>query len=182
MKVNLMSAALLLSLSLLGCKSGDCTNGIQDGKETGIDCGGECPKCITTSTPVEKSDDSLSGKWILKKFEFRAKGQELSYLYGYAFFNPEGPYLQLLEDSSFITTIPPLLSMENHSNTSYPFNLVDGSWKWSHDDLFTFTSENNTTLFLEINYHSQDSLVMTSYPNGTLSGDTTHVFYLKKAE
>lgn len=180
MKVNLMIAVLLSGVTLLSCKSGDCTNGIQDGKETGIDCGGECPKCVTTSAPVEKSEENLTGKWMLKKFEFRAMGQELSYIYGYAFFNPDDPYLQLDEDSSFSMTIPPHFNMTNNAS-SYPFNSIDSSWKWFHDDLFTFRSTNNTTLFLEINHHSQDSLVMTSYPNGTLSGDTTHIFYFEKA-
>lgn len=33
----------------LDCVTSDCSDGIQNGDETGIDCGGSCPPCITTS-------------------------------------------------------------------------------------------------------------------------------------
>lgn len=32
---------------LFSCNSSDCANGIQDGNETGVDCGGDCPNCAT---------------------------------------------------------------------------------------------------------------------------------------
>ena len=32
---------------MISCNPTDCTNGIQDGNETGIDCGGNCPPCAT---------------------------------------------------------------------------------------------------------------------------------------
>ena len=45
---------------LLSCKkdepvepTANCTNGIQDGDETGIDCGGSCPSCFTPAEPFE---------------------------------------------------------------------------------------------------------------------------------
>tara|TARA_B110000285_G_scaffold32349_1_gene33673 strand:+ start:2409 stop:2999 length:591 start_codon:yes stop_codon:yes gene_type:complete len=31
---------------MFSCNSSDCTNGIQDGNETGVDCGGNCPNCL----------------------------------------------------------------------------------------------------------------------------------------
>jgi len=39
----------ILLIILSSCNPVDCTNGIQDGDETGIDCGGSCPNCVTSS-------------------------------------------------------------------------------------------------------------------------------------
>ena len=33
---------------MFSCNPTDCTNGVQDGNETGIDCGGNCPPCTTS--------------------------------------------------------------------------------------------------------------------------------------
>jgi uncharacterized protein (TIGR02145 family) len=35
---------------LFSCNTPDCTNGEQDGNETGIDCGGDCPPCQNNNT------------------------------------------------------------------------------------------------------------------------------------
>jgi len=37
---------------MFSCNSTDCTNGVQDGNETGIDCGGDCPNCLSSPTPT----------------------------------------------------------------------------------------------------------------------------------
>lgn len=59
----------LLSFSLLiACSSPNCTNGLQDGTETAIDCGGDCPPCpapvlvppVPTYTATELA---LEGLW-----------------------------------------------------------------------------------------------------------------------
>jgi len=43
---------------LFSCNTADCTNGEQDGNETGIDCGGDCPPCPTpTPTPTAPVTD-----------------------------------------------------------------------------------------------------------------------------
>lgn len=47
-KNNFMKNLILLTMVsfMFACNSTDCTNGIQDGNETGIDCGGsECATC-----------------------------------------------------------------------------------------------------------------------------------------
>ncbi|MGC4063312.1 MAG: hypothetical protein QM784_01390 [Polyangiaceae bacterium] len=36
-----------------------CSNGVKDGSETGIDCGGSCAACVTYVTSQPKSDDNL---------------------------------------------------------------------------------------------------------------------------
>ena len=50
---------ILLSL-LCACTGSDCNNGIQDGNETGIDCGGNCAACVATTLETQ-----LSGDWHL---------------------------------------------------------------------------------------------------------------------
>ena len=40
-----IALTFILFLMLFSCKHSDCTNGIKDGDETGIDCGGDCPNC-----------------------------------------------------------------------------------------------------------------------------------------
>jgi hypothetical protein len=69
------SAVLLvvLSMSLIGCRkeeakehpsnyykfSSDCTNGIQDGDETGVDCGGNCEPCETVDLSCNMSNNTF---------------------------------------------------------------------------------------------------------------------------
>ncbi len=56
----LLSAFFLASLFLVSCESEplapSCTDGIQNGTETGIDCGGDCPPCATT---VEEDKENI---------------------------------------------------------------------------------------------------------------------------
>lgn len=41
-------AVLVCFLGMVGCESEyTCDNGVQDGNETGTDCGGDCPACVT---------------------------------------------------------------------------------------------------------------------------------------
>lgn len=42
---------------MFACNSTDCTNGVQDGTETGIDCGGDCPVCETCSDGILNQDE-----------------------------------------------------------------------------------------------------------------------------
>lgn len=52
----------MVSITMLSCNSSDCANGIQDGNETGIDCGGDCANC----PPVVSSTESqLEGDWYM---------------------------------------------------------------------------------------------------------------------
>lgn len=53
---------LIVNIILFGCQQADCTNGIQDGDETDIDCGGLCEPCpeIINLTPLEQA---INGKW-----------------------------------------------------------------------------------------------------------------------
>lgn len=48
---------LILGLSLIACSGPDCSNGIMDNNETNIDCGGDCPPCVTAM------EQSLEGMW-----------------------------------------------------------------------------------------------------------------------
>lgn len=45
--IRLLFLGILSSL-MFSCNPTDCTNGVQDGNETGIDCGGNCPPCTTS--------------------------------------------------------------------------------------------------------------------------------------
>ena len=44
--IRLLFLGILSSL-IFSCNPTNCTNGVQDGNETGIDCGGNCPPCAT---------------------------------------------------------------------------------------------------------------------------------------
>jgi PKD repeat protein len=46
----------------LGCTSGACTNQVQDGNETGVDCGGACGACESASCLV--GEDCASGSCV----------------------------------------------------------------------------------------------------------------------
>ena len=51
-----------MSLVLLGCQPVDCNNGVQDGNETGIDCGGNCPPC-SSGNPQNTPPTDLLKLW-----------------------------------------------------------------------------------------------------------------------
>lgn len=69
-----LTAALVLS-SLCGCRKeeekelfpnhefqgSNCNNGIQDGTETGVDCGGTCSDCITVDLSCNQANNTI--KW-----------------------------------------------------------------------------------------------------------------------
>lgn len=74
MKKLLMNLMVILSLAVVfSCGKDDdemmiienCTDGIQNGTETGIDCGGDCSPCVTTveedKANVQRSFDDLTG-------------------------------------------------------------------------------------------------------------------------
>jgi len=45
----------------LGCPASSCTNGIKDGNETDVDCGGSCPSKCATGRSCAANPDCLSG-------------------------------------------------------------------------------------------------------------------------
>lgn len=60
-KKNYYSLLLsIFSYLIVGCSGADCNNGIQDGNEIDIDCGGDCPTCVPVPTSLEQD---LSGIW-----------------------------------------------------------------------------------------------------------------------
>jgi len=74
MKKLLMNLMVILSLAVVfSCGKDDdemmiienCTDGIQNGTETGVDCGGDCSPCVTTveedKENVQRSFDDLTG-------------------------------------------------------------------------------------------------------------------------
>lgn len=56
---------MVFSITMLSCTGADCTNGIQDGDETDIDCGGTCPPCPIPAPIMTPLETSLLGKWQL---------------------------------------------------------------------------------------------------------------------
>ena len=52
----------MVSITMLSCNSSDCSNGIQDGNETGVDCGGNCIACPTTPS-LTPQHTALLGLW-----------------------------------------------------------------------------------------------------------------------
>lgn len=65
----------LLIVQLFSCKDKiNCGNGIKDGDETGIDCGGSCKSC--TTAPLTISDDYstlILGDWKLTKAYYKSE-------------------------------------------------------------------------------------------------------------
>lgn len=53
---------LFLFMLISSCSSPNCTNNIQDGTETGIDCGGSCPPCPAPAYTV--TELALKGLWL----------------------------------------------------------------------------------------------------------------------
>ena len=64
---------MVFSITMLSCSGPDCSNGIQDGTETGIDCGGDCAPCTVTPSAVEQS---LEGMWYLHRTVYHIMGTE----------------------------------------------------------------------------------------------------------
>ena len=50
--------------SMISCNHDDCANSVQDGTETGIDCGGDCPPCSVPSNNFPNNNTSNSTGFI----------------------------------------------------------------------------------------------------------------------
>lgn len=70
MKKLVLTGFTLTAMIFMGCSSDDaapleqlstCTDGIQNGNETGIDCGGPCASCVTGGGNGGGQDEDLSG-------------------------------------------------------------------------------------------------------------------------
>ncbi len=57
---NLSLFALIISLCACTTNNSDCTNGVKDGNEAGVDCGGDCAPC-----PISYPDSSTHGANVL---------------------------------------------------------------------------------------------------------------------
>lgn len=57
---------IMVSITMLSCQNSDCSNGIQDGNETGIDCGGDCVACQPQSI-ASSTEQQLAGTWYFDK-------------------------------------------------------------------------------------------------------------------
>jgi len=49
---------LILTTLFLSCQQQDCTDGIQNGNETGVDCGGNCPACPTCFDGIQNGTET----------------------------------------------------------------------------------------------------------------------------
>lgn len=54
----------VVAITMLSCQNSDCSNGIQDGNETGVDCGGDCIACTTT---LGSTEQDMEGMWYFDK-------------------------------------------------------------------------------------------------------------------
>lgn len=54
-------AFALGAIFLAACQSSDCSNGQQDGNETGVDCGSDCAPCNTSN--LNNTEILLQGLW-----------------------------------------------------------------------------------------------------------------------
>lgn len=55
----------LFCIILIGCNKNHCINGVQDGNETGVDCGGDCPPCDASGNVTQYTIDDIAGLWYV---------------------------------------------------------------------------------------------------------------------
>ncbi len=59
---------IMVTITMLSCQSTDCSNGIQDGTETGIDCGGDCIACQQQqNNNITSTEQQMEGTWYFHK-------------------------------------------------------------------------------------------------------------------
>lgn len=102
-------ALVLTTLSFTSCNKSDCADGVMNGNETGIDCGGECAACATCTDGIMNGDETgvdCGGSCSacaagLQEKEYQSSGTNvaplLTALFGtdsiYADFNLDNTYL-----------------------------------------------------------------------------------------
>jgi hypothetical protein len=79
----------LLSITLInGCKKNDnapdpCANGVKDGSETAVDCGGNCNACAAASWRIKKVTAINSNGTFTDDYTYDNKGQITSHTWSY---------------------------------------------------------------------------------------------------
>ena len=63
--IGILGALLFAS----SCHRTDCSNGLEDPGEAGVDCGGSCPDCPFPSDSLTKTGKRLLGNWKLRSIE-----------------------------------------------------------------------------------------------------------------
>ena len=141
---------IMVSITMLSCNSTDCNNGIQDGNETGIDCGGDCINCITPPNPAPTTIESqLAHIWYL---HYNIYGQDTTFF---------APTLTCIYELTLITH--PTISEYYiaYNGLGGCSNGIETGWFVNNDGLF------NDQYFIEI--LTADSLhLKANYDGGYL--------------
>ncbi len=125
------------AINLIGLKSQDapqstCSDGIMNGTETGIDCGGDCPACINNdddndddnNDEVVISTTELVGYYFEQDMEGWGRGGSHAARV-YSIHSPEGFYSLRLRNGQGIASsvISPLVSLENVDSLRIDFSF-----------------------------------------------------------
>ncbi len=129
---------IMVSITMLSCNSSDCNNGIQDGNEIGIDCGGNCPACPSFSSTML----ALEGDW----YWAYTLAYDSLYLYDNAYSNNSFCRVTLTLDAYQNNT-------QNNTDAWWCYGQVAGC-NYPAEQVWTFNDINNvigaTWLVLEV--------------------------------
>ncbi len=186
----LQAISLLAFLGFaISCKeNANCNNGIMNGNETGIDCGGDCPACPVTN----EADPRLFGNWYLAYFDSLDFFDDIHL----KVFTGANYRVEIINENTS-TTDTPIYKIKGGlgSNNSYP---TEGTLTYNAATIAKIQKLNNDTLIYDgyvyvknaspyegeppylkfrlytINNECGDSSIITSQSNGTSS---TNLFY-----
>ncbi len=164
-RLPLFLPAAVLALILLACNgNSDCTNGIQDGNETGVDCGGNCPSCSSSSSNNNNTNNSnlppaalTNGVWyenyIVNTGGSGIAGSELVYINN----NPR--------TVDFLTTLSPIYPGYYNLNASPYCSTLSGTM-FLAADMYNYNNGkiNDVLGSADIIQLTNDSLVLKKSP------------------
>lgn len=129
MKSILISFCAILIIGFYSCDKSSCTDGIKNGDESGIDCGGDCGDCL-----------SFVGLW--KVDEFTANGNNI-----FQTFSLENIYYDFASATNVKIVSANLQGKLTTNNTTYILDHGNNSFALS-DITYTFTVESSSRVAL----------------------------------
>lgn len=152
-----------MSTVLLACQPVDCTNGVQDGNETGVDCGGGCNNScmnldsLVANNPVLKE---IQGKWYSNAvISFDKKSDGLSSVLNSSIAFSTCP-LEFTKSNMYFTSnyfnadlLGDLQKSGSSNNCSYPqvsryqLNIEDNTLSINGSNLFSMNPATQTMYF-----------------------------------
>lgn len=164
----------LAILFLLGaCQSTDCTNGVQDQGETGVDCGGPCPACsnINVSSVTPCYQDIQNYNWVASsEVDFFTSTGAGNYATKFRF-----------TDSSFIKYFHYISGSDTLIDTLENLNIVWGlAPTWQETDStcwYIVHVPSNDINYYRLDEEYGDSIVLYHYWQGASQNNYSDWYY-----